>query len=147
MQSKARSRCIMAQGIFLSEKEMSQMEERKHSIFYKFSDITFEEKVSMKRKMQATEDALNNMETNNNEEESCASINVTGIFSFEKDTPIDDWFLNNVEQLVGSTISLPSDWAQVAEVIKHTKWPLFTSLAKDRIEKERLSIPVAAFQF
>ena len=64
-----------------------------------------------------------------------------------KNTPIDDWIFNNVEDLVGSTISLPSAWAQVAEVIKHTKWPLFTSLAKDRIEKERLSIPVAAFQF
>ena len=42
---------IMAQGIFLSEKEMSQMEERKHSIFYKFSNINFEEKESMKSKM------------------------------------------------------------------------------------------------
>ena len=81
---------IMAQGIFLSEKEMSQMEERKHSIFYKFSDITFEEKVSAKSKMQATEDVLNNMEINNNEEEFYATINVTGIFSFEKDTPIDN---------------------------------------------------------
>ena len=33
------------------------------------------------------------------------------------------------------------------EANKHTKWTLFTSLAIDRIEKERLSIPVAAFQF
>ena len=29
---------------------------------------------------------------------------------------------------------------------KTNKWPLFLSLAMNRIEKERLSIPVAAFQ-
>ena len=39
------------------------------------------------------------------------------------------------------------DWVQVVETNKHLKWPLFTSLAIDRIEKERLSIPVEAFQF
>ena len=55
--------------------------------------------------------------------------------------------MTSVENLVGSTISLPSDWIQVVEASKHTKWPLITSLAIDRIEKERLSIPVAAFQF
>ena len=87
------------------------------------------------------------MEINNNEEEFYSSINVTGIFSYEKDTPIDNWLLNSVESLVSSTSSLPEDWAQVMEVNKHTKWPLFTSLAINRIEKERLSIPVAAFQF
>ena len=65
------------------------MEERKHSIFYKFTTITFEENCSIKSKLQATEDVLNNMEINNNEEEFYSSINVTGIFSFEKDTPID----------------------------------------------------------
>ena len=39
------------------------------------------------------------------------------------------------------------DWVQVFEANKHIKWLLFTSLATDRIEQERLSIPVAAFQF
>ena len=43
---------IMAQGIFLSEKEISQIEERKHSIFYKFSNITFDEKESRKSKIK-----------------------------------------------------------------------------------------------
>ena len=41
---------IMAHGIFLSENEMSQMEEGKHSIFCKFSNFTFEEKDSLKSK-------------------------------------------------------------------------------------------------
>ena len=49
--------------------------------------------------------------------------------------------------MVGYTINLPLDWVQVIEVNKHNKWPLFTSLSIDRIEKERLSIPAAAFQF
>ena len=39
---------IMAQGIFLSEKEMTQMEERKFSIYKRFTNITFEEKDSIK---------------------------------------------------------------------------------------------------
>ena len=126
---------------------MSQMEDRKFSLYNRFTNITFEEKDSIKSKMQAAEDALNDMEINSNEEEFYSSINVTGIFGYEKDTPIDNWLLNSVENLVGSTISLPSDWVQVIEVNKNNKWPLFTSLAIDRIEKERLSIPVAAFQF
>ena len=87
------------------------------------------------------------MEIDDNKEEFYSSINVTGISSFEKVTPIDNWLLNSVENLVNSTISLPLDWVQVVEANKHIKWPLFTSLAINRIEKERLSIPVAAFQF
>ena len=47
--------------------------------------------------MQAVEDVLSEMKINNNEEEIYSSINVTGIFSFEKDTPIDNWLLNSVE--------------------------------------------------
>ena len=60
---------IMAQGVFQSEKEMSQMEGRKHSIFYKFPEITFDKNCFTKSKLQATEDVLNSMEINTNEEE------------------------------------------------------------------------------
>ena len=73
--------------------------------------------------MQAVEDVLNDMEISNNKEEFYSSINVTGIFSFEKDTPIDNWLLNSVENLVGSTINLPSDWVQFVKVNKNNKWP------------------------
>ena len=97
--------------------------------------------------MQTVEDVLKNMEMNDNEEEFYSSINVTGIFSFEKDTPIENWLLNSVESLMGSTINLPLNWVEVIEVHKNNKWPLFVSLSIDRIEKERLTIPVAAFQF
>ena len=115
--------------------------------FYKFTNITFEGKDSIKSKMQTVEYVLNEMEINNNEEEFYDSINVVGIFSYEKDTPIDNWLCNSVESLVDSTISLPLDWVQIIEVNKNNEWPLSISLAIDRIEKERLSIPVAAFQF
>ena len=53
--------------------------------------------------MQTVEDVLKNMEINDNEEEFYSSINVTGIFSFEKDTPIENWLLNSVESLILST--------------------------------------------
>ena len=72
---------------------------------------------------------------------------VSGIFSFDQHDPIDSWLHNSVENLVGFTISLPVYWVQVVETNKHVKWPLFTSLTRDRLEKEKLSIPVAAFQF
>ena len=97
--------------------------------------------------MQAVEDVLKHMEINKNEEDFYSSIHVTGIFSYKKDTSIENWLLNSVENLHGSTISLPSDWVQVIEANKNNKWPLFMSLAINRIEKERLSIPVSAFQF
>ena len=87
------------------------------------------------------------MEFNNNEEEFYSSLNVSGIFCFDKNDPIDSWLHNSVKNLVGYTISLPVDWVQVVETNKHVKWPLFTSLTIDRLEKEKLSIPVAAFQF
>ena len=41
---------ILAQGIFLSEKEMSQMEDRKFSLYNKFTNIIFEEKIPLKVK-------------------------------------------------------------------------------------------------
>ena len=119
---------ILAHGIFCSETEMTEMKCRKHSLYHNFSNITFEEKDRNNSKMQTIEDVLKNMEINDNEEEFYSSINVTGIFSFEK----DNLLLNQVE---------------VIEVHKKNKWPLFVSLSIDRIEKERLTIPVAAFQF
>ena len=42
---------------------------------------------------------------------------------------------------------LPTDWVQVAEISNKEILPLLFSLATERIEKERLNIPVAAFQF
>ena len=41
---------ILAQGIFLSEKEMSQMEDRKFSLYNRFTNINFEEKTPLKVK-------------------------------------------------------------------------------------------------
>ena len=114
---------IIARGVFQSEKEMSQMEGRKHSIFYKFPEITFDKNCFTKSKLQATEDVLNSMEINSNEEEFYSSLNVSGIFSFDQNDPIDSWLHNSVVNLIGYTISLPVDWVQVEETNKHVKWP------------------------
>ena len=53
--------------------------------------------------MQTVKDFLLNVETN--KQEHYSSIHVTGIFSFEKYAPIENWFLSSVESLVGSTIN------------------------------------------
>ena len=72
-------------------------------------------------------------------------MHVTGIFSFEKDAAIENWLLNSVESLVGSAITLPTDWVQSAEINNTEVWPLFLSLSMDRIGKARLIIPVEVF--
>ena len=69
------------------------------------------------------------------------------IFSYKKETPIKNWLQNCVDSLVGNTINLPTNWTQVAQVNNPKYWPILFSLAMERIERERLAIPVAAFQF
>ena len=138
---------IMAQGIFQSENEMSEGDERKHSFRHKLTEITFDKECYTRDKFQTVEHVLNNMKINTNEEEFVASLNVSGIFKFEKEAPINNWLDTNLESIHGATINLPVDWVQVVELNKNVNWPLFTSIAIDRIEKERLSIPIEAFQF
>ena len=65
----------------------------------------------------------------------------------KKDTPIDNWLFDSVECFMYDSINLPVDWVEVTEVHKRNKWPLFVSLSMERIEKERLTIPIVAFQF
>ena len=51
-----------------------------------------------------------------NEKEYNSLRYVAGIFSYEKDAPIENWLLNSVESLTGSTINLPTDLVQVTEI-------------------------------
>ena len=81
---------MMAQGIFQSETEMSEMDERKHSFHHKFTAITFDKECYTRNKFQAVEYMLNNMKINTNEEEFFSSLNVSGIFNFEKEVPISN---------------------------------------------------------
>ena len=74
-------------------------------------------------------------------------MTVTGVFNFENDTPVENWLLNSVDGLTGCTITLPTDWVQVMQLTNTEAWPLLFSLSTERIEKERLNIPVAAFRF
>ena len=107
---------ILEQGIFLGEHEMRQMVETRVSLYNKFTTTTFEDKDSIKSKMQTVKDFLKNVETN--KKEYYSNIHVKGIFNFENDAPIENWFLNIVESLVGSTINLPTDWVQVIDTRK-----------------------------
>ena len=59
----------------------------------------------------------------------------------------ENWFLNSVENLKGSTVDVPLNWMDVSGLVYSDKWPLFYSLSVERIKKERLNTPVAAFRF
>ena len=52
------------QGIFISEREMSLMEETKYSVLYKFTTITFETENSNRSKLQVVTDYLKDAENN-----------------------------------------------------------------------------------
>ena len=67
---------------------MTQMEESRHSIYAKFTHITFEAKDSAKSKLQIVEHVFQDMKINDSEEDLYSSINVTGIYSYEKDSPL-----------------------------------------------------------
>ena len=135
---------ILEQGIFISENEMSHTEETMISICIKFTTMKFEEADLIKSKSQMVKEYL--QDAKNNEKEYNSPMYVTGIFSYEKDASIQNWFLDSVESLMGSTISLPTDWVQVTDISSTEVWPLLFSLSMRKIEKERLNIPVAAFQ-
>ena len=78
-----------------------------------------------------------------------APVYVSGIFSYEKNAPIDNWLQRTVQNLSNDRNKLPTDWVQVLEFpAKFNKeWPLLYSLSTERIEKEILANPVATFQF
>ena len=80
---------VLEQGIFVSENEMSQMEETKASLLYKLCTITFDNEIATKNKFQPVQDYLN--EAIQNEKKFNSSMFVTGIFSYEENAPIENW--------------------------------------------------------
>ena len=70
-----------------------------------------------------------------------------GILCYENDVPVENWLFNSVKNVKGTTIELPLNWMDVSQLIHSDKWPLLYSLSIERIEKERLNIPVAVFCF
>ena len=73
----------------------------------------FGEEHSTKRKAQTLLDYLNDVLQN---EKTCRDSPMTGILSYEKVVSVENWMQNSVENLVGNTINLPVDWAQVKEI-------------------------------
>ena len=63
-----------------------------------------------------------------------SALYVEGVFSYENDAPIENWLLNSVENLKGSTVDLPLNWMDVSQLIHSDKWPLLYSLSLERIE-------------
>ena len=72
---------------------MNQLEETKDSIFNKFVTITFEENDANRSMKQAVKEYLRDVAVNAKEYSS--ALNVTGIFSFEEDSPFEIWLYNN----------------------------------------------------
>ena len=70
---------IMAQGFV--QKNCPKWKKESISFLYKFSNITFEEKDSLKSKMQATEDIPNNMEIN-------ATKNISILLSMQQSSSV-----------------------------------------------------------
>ena len=106
------------------------MEETKNSIHNKFTSIAFENDVSNKNRMQAAKDYL--LDAEKKEKEYDPASWAKGIFSYEDESPIENWLCNSIERMVGSTINMPTNWMQ---------------MTMERIDKERIYILVAAFQF
>ena len=102
---------FMAQGFV--QKNCPKWKKQSISFLYKFSNITFEEKDSLKSKMQATEDIPNNMEIN-------ATKNISILLSMQQSSSVLKKTLQYIIGysivliiLVGSIISLSSDWVRI----------------------------------
>ena len=59
--------------------------------------------------------------------------------------PIESWLFNRVGNLKGFTIELSTNWMDISHLSNAEKWPLLYSCSIERIEKERVNIPVTAF--
>ena len=84
---------------------MNQMECTRSSILNRFTTIAFDDKDAKRSKLQAIEEYL--MDVIDNAKEYSSALYVEGIFSYEIDAPIENEFLNSVENLKGSTVDLP----------------------------------------
>ena len=133
------------QGIFASEREMNNMEDDRISISNKFISIEFNEGHENRSKVQAIEEYL--LDVKNNAQEYKSALNVQGILYFDEDTPVESWLLNSVDLLKGHTNDLPTNWLDIAQLINKDDWSLLFSLSLERIEAERIYIPIAAFKF
>ena len=96
-------------------------------------------------KIQAIEEYL--MDVKDNAREYGSALYVEGILCYENDVPVENWLFNSVENLKRTTINLPLNWMDVSQLIHSDKWPLLNSFSLERIQKERLNIPIAAFCF
>ena len=116
----------LGQGIFASEREMTEMEENKNSISNKFITIEFNEEDANRSKRQAIEEYLRDVRDNAKEYNS--ALFVQGVFSFEDSVPVESWLLNSVENLKGHTIELPTNWLDISQLIHKDDWSLLYSL-------------------
>jgi hypothetical protein len=135
----------LGQGIYVSEREMTDLNENKNSICNKFISIEFNKEDATRSKRQAIAEYLRDVVDNAKEYES--AVYVQGIFTYENSVPVENWLLNSVENLKGHSIDLPTNWLDIAQLIYKQDWSLLYYLSMERIEAERIYTPTAAFKF
>ena len=84
-----------------------------NSIPCKFIRIMFSDEDFSRNKSPAVQDCLDDEWHNENTYKE-SSMYVVGVFCDEQGAPIENWLQNSMENLAGHTVSLPTDWTQVA---------------------------------
>ena len=80
----------------------------------------------MQAKTEYLKDAKENAKEYN------AAMHVAGIFSFEEESPIENWLYTSIDSLKGSTIELPTNWMDISQLTNVEQWPLLCSLGTAR---------------
>ena len=105
----------LGQGIYVSEREMTDLNENKNSICNKFISIEFNKEDATRSKRQTIAEYLWDVVDNAKEYES--AVYVQGIFTYEDNVPVENWLLNSVENLKGHSNDLPTNWLDIAQLI------------------------------
>ena len=135
----------LGQGIYVSEREMTDLNENKNSICNKFISIEFNKEDATRSKRQAIAEYLQDVVAIDNAKEYESAVYVQGIFTYQDNVPVEIWLLNSVENLKGHSIDLPTNWLDIAQLIHKEDWSLLYSFSMERIEVERICTPTAAF--
>ena len=114
---------------------MDQTEATKNSIVNRFITINFEEKDANRSKMQAITEYIKDVKENAKEYNK--ELYVAGIFSFEEESPIENWIHTSIDSLKGSTIELPTNWMDISQLTNVKSVP-FDSGSRKKILQQKL---------
>ena len=129
-----------------SKKYPCVMTESRYSLPYKFPVITSNDNEASKSEGQATEDYLTETIDNKSEYENLI-LYVSGVLNYEPDAPINYWLYSNLENLSNYTSKLPTDRKEVLNISNNKEWPLFHSLATEKLKEKDFLFQLLHFFF